>query len=219
MIRINLLRSRNLAGAPLVGRREAILGASLLALACIALFYLGTRPSGRGGSTPQQTPETKPAATQVSTLRPAHDPEAPPVPTPPRKPPKAQTEPAPVEKPTTPAAPAPAAGECTVSDITVEPQGEALLVVIRTGAEARYKSFELDKPDRLVVDLPGCRLAVPREQYSQRVSHPPVERVRVNLFQEAPPVVRLVLDLAQMPRHQINSTAAGVEVRVLGAAR
>lgn len=204
MIRINLLKSQKVSGLPpLVGRREAIFGAALLALACVGLFYLSQRPRGNS------TPPPKPAAARVE---PASLPASLPVSVPPPPEPPATAAATPAQP--APVAPVNQAAGCTITAVSFETQPDALVVKVQAAAAPTHKSFELDKPDRLVIDLPGCTLDVPRNQYSQRVDHPPVERVRVNLFQESPPVVRLVLDLARMPRYQIIPSTAGLDIRV-----
>jgi hypothetical protein len=203
MIRINLLKSQKVSGLPpLIGQREAVFGAALLALACVGLFYL----SQRSGS--NSKPPPKPA---VARVEPASLPASLPVsvPQPPESPATAAAAPAPP-----PPAPVNQATGCTITAVSFETQADALVVRVRASGAPKHKSFELDKPDRLVIDLPGCSLDVPRDQSSQRVDHPPVERVRVSLFQENPPVVRLVLDLARMPRYQITPSMAGLDIRV-----
>ena len=204
MIRINLLKSQKASGLPpLVGRREAIFGAALLALACVGLFYLSNRSSSnlklppKPASAPLE-PKSLPASLPV------------PVPQPTKQPATATATPAPPP----PVAPVNQAAGCTITAVSFETQPDALVVRAQTGSAPKHKSFELNKPDRLVIDLPGCSLDVPREQRSQQVDHPPVERVRINLFQKSPPVVRLVLDLARMPQYQINPSPAGLDIRV-----
>ena len=200
MIRINLLKSQKVSGLPpLIGRREAIFGAALLALACVGLFYLSQRSRG------SPKPPPKPAAARV-------EPASLPVSVPP--PPEPPVTAAPAPEPPPPVAPVNQAAGCTITAVTFETQPEALMVRVRASGAPKPKSFELDKPDRLVIDLPGCSLDVPRDQYSQRVDHPPVERVRVSLFQESPPVVRLVLDLARMTRYQITPSTTGLDIRL-----
>ena len=200
MIRINLLKSQNVSGQPpLVGGREAIFGAALLALACVGLFYLSQRPRGNLNPPPKPpTAQVKPTSLPVS------------VPEPPEPPATAAATTA----PPAPVTPVNQAAGCTITAVSFETQPGALVVKVQAAAAPKHKSFELDKPDRLVIDLPGCSLGVPRDQYSQRVDHPPVERVRVNLFKESPPVVRLVLDLARMPRYQISPSTAGLDIRI-----
>jgi hypothetical protein len=207
MIRINLLKSQKGSGLPpLVGRREAIFGATLLALACLGLFYLSQRSSRNATSPPKPAaarlePESPPASLPVSAPEPAEPPAARATPAPP-------PPPAPVKASVNPAA------GCRITAVSFETQPDGMLVRVQAAAAPQPKSFELDKPDRLVIDLPGCTLDLPREQYSQRVDHPPIARVRVNLFQESPPVVRLVLDLARKSRYQITPSPAGLDIRV-----
>jgi hypothetical protein len=100
--------------------------------------------------------------------------------------------------------------------VTVQTQAESLTVTLRTGAAPKYQSFELQDPDRLVIDLSNCGLTVPLEQQSQRVGLLQVERIRLSLYQTDPEVVRLVLDVDSVPRYQIRPLPQGLEIRVLG---
>src|SRR5262245_8667729 len=132
MIRINLLKSRGRPERlPLVGRREAILGAGLLAFACVALFYLATQ-SSETSKGPARAAAEKPVATPVSA----------PVSAIPLPEPAAATTPIP-EVPARKALPA--AG-CNVTDVSYEVQGEELTVRAKGGAGGTHQSFALENP-------------------------------------------------------------------------
>ena len=73
-----------------------------------------------------------------------------------------------------------------------------------------YKAFRLENPSRLVIDLDGVKNAVKKD--SVTVDDAVVRRVRVGQFKNAPPVARVVIDLAQKSEYTIDT--AGDELRV-----
>lgn len=73
-----------------------------------------------------------------------------------------------------------------------------------------YKAFRLESPSRLVIDLEGVKNAAKRD--SVTVDDGVVKRVRVGQFKTAPPVARVVIDLAQKAEYTIDSS--GDELRV-----
>jgi type IV pilus assembly protein PilQ len=73
-----------------------------------------------------------------------------------------------------------------------------------------YKAFRLESPSRLVIDLEGVKNAVKKD--SVTVDDGVVKRVRVGQFKTAPPVARVVIDLAKKAEYTIDN--AGDELRV-----
>lgn len=86
-----------------------------------------------------------------------------------------------------------------LQQLVVSSQGESLRIFALTGTLPEYATFQLDKPKRVVVDMPGVRLALPRDQTEQAPDHPPVSRIRVGQYQTNPPRVRIVLDVTSYP--------------------
>ncbi|MBI3665144.1 MAG: AMIN domain-containing protein [Acidobacteria bacterium] len=103
-----------------------------------------------------------------------------------------------------------------VSDISLLRQALGLTVLVRVGPGVRYREMKLQSPDRIVVDIPNSRLAVPPEQRQQKVNHSIVRTVRASQFQIDPAVSRIVLDVTSIPRYEIRSVPSGLEIRVLG---
>ena len=212
MIRINLLRSQRPGGkAPktMVSPREAVFAGVLLVAALGMLFYLAVRPK------PSPAPPTvaQPAAAPPPPEKKVEAVTAPPkveAPPPPAEPPvpAAKTEP-----PAPPPSPTPAAG-CQIAAIGVEkrPQGPAL--VLRASTAVKFKSFELSKPDRIVVDVLNCVGTGAQARVSQEVQDPAVQKVRAGQFQAD--VFRVVVEMTAMPRYQIVPAERGLEIRILG---
>jgi type IV pilus assembly protein PilQ len=87
--------------------------------------------------------------------------------------------------------------------------GQVQVRISGDGALA-YKAFRLEGPSRLVIDLEGVKNAVKKD--SVTVDDGVVKRVRVGQFKTAPPVARVVIDLAQKAEYTIDN--AGDELRV-----
>jgi len=96
-------------------------------------------------------------------------------------------------------------GIVNVTDVQVEGRGPDVisLVVTADGNLAKYESFALPNPPRLVIDLPRARHAIARP-----VSLPagsPVVKARTTQYRERPiPVVRLVFDLSQVLPYRLD---------------
>jgi hypothetical protein len=221
MIRINLLKSTpggvSRASQRVAGRKEAVLGAALLAAACLVLFFLARQSEKAGTSEPSQAAVA--LAEQPVRVPAPEAAEAPAEPAGAAVSTEAAGPPANAAFPPAAATETPEAPSCLVTGVAIDAQPEALTVSVRAGAELPYKSFELANPERLAIDMAGCGFAVPMEQFWQSVGQLQVERVRISLFQEQPPIVRLVLDFSQTPRYQIRPVSEGLEVRILGGQR
>ena len=73
---------------------------------------------------------------------------------------------------------------------------------------------KLENPPRLVVDLPNT--LVPADKRRVDFHNDQVKAVRINQFQTAPPVVRIVLDLAAMADYTWDATGDRFAVRLHG---
>jgi type IV pilus secretin PilQ/predicted competence protein len=95
-------------------------------------------------------------------------------------------------------------------------EGGALSVLLRTDGRTQHKSFVLDNPLRLVVDLDGVVNRVDRNTYT--LSDPFVKKIRVAQFQSNPsPVARVVLDLDELPGYELKRDADGLRIRFGGS--
>ncbi|HEY0141550.1 MAG TPA: type IV pilus secretin PilQ [Thermoanaerobaculia bacterium] len=98
----------------------------------------------------------------------------------------------------------------SVKRIDASSNGGNVEVRIAGDGALTYKAFRLESPSRLVIDLDGVKNAVKRD--SVTVDDAVVKRVRVGQFKNAPPVARVVIDLAQKSEYTIDT--AGDELRV-----
>ena len=92
----------------------------------------------------------------------------------------------------------------------------AVEVVITADGALKYKAFRLDNPARLVIDLDGVKNAVAKNNVA--VSDAIVKGVRVAQFQSAPPVARVVVDLAQKSEYDIVPDGARLRISFGGSA-
>ena len=91
----------------------------------------------------------------------------------------------------------------TLSQLVVSSEGGVLRIFAATGTQPEYSTFLLDKPKRVVVDLPGVRLTLPRGRLEQLPDHPQVSRIRAGQYQMNPPRARIVLDVSSFPDVEI----------------
>jgi type IV pilus secretin PilQ/predicted competence protein len=95
-------------------------------------------------------------------------------------------------------------------------EGGALSVLLRTDGRTQHKSFVLDNPLRLVVDLDGVVNRVDRNTHT--LSDPFVKKIRVAQFQSNPsPVARVVLDLADLPDYTLTRVPDGLRISFGGS--
>ncbi|HUG81557.1 MAG TPA: AMIN domain-containing protein [Bryobacterales bacterium] len=93
----------------------------------------------------------------------------------------------------------PPAAAPVLQQLVVSAEGETLRIFAATGTQPEYSTFRLDNPKRIVIDLPGVRLSLPREQHDQTLDHPQVSRIRAGQHQTNPPRARIVLDVNSYP--------------------
>ena len=116
----------------------------------------------------------------------------------------------------------PAAGDSSLpasrfhlSQVSVQPGSEGVTVALRVEPGVAYRTMTLDNPNRVVIDFPDCRLAA-SIPLSWPVTASPVRDVRISQFKVEPPVVRMVLDVASIPKYEIHPNSTGLEIRVAG---
>jgi hypothetical protein len=126
-------------------------------------------------------------------------------------PPAADPQPKPAQQP-----PAAAA---VLQQLVVSAEGETLRIFAATGMQPEYSTFRLDNPKRVVIDLPGVRLSLPRDQQEQTPDHPQVSRIRAGQHQTNPPRVRIVLDVNSYPEVEALPQFNGLYLIVTERAR
>lgn len=100
-----------------------------------------------------------------------------------------------------------------VQKVSVSSQGPIQLQV-QTSVPVSPQAQIISGPERLIIDVPG---AVPGAALrGHTVNRDNVKRIRVGLFSTAPPVTRIVLDLASPVAYHISSAASGFTV-ILGS--
>lgn len=91
-----------------------------------------------------------------------------------------------------------------------DPEGPAL-EIISSQTPAPAIEF-LDNPPRLVIDLPNTKMLLPRKRLE--VGSEQVSVVRLNQFQQAPPVARIVVDLVHPVGYSSDATGDRLLVRM-----
>lgn len=84
-------------------------------------------------------------------------------------------------------------------------------VAIEAEGQPEYKTFELDHPSRLVLDLPNAVVKVGRRFLPGEGR--PVTAVRIGQFSPNPPVARVVIDLKQREPYKVSAAANQLRVR------
>jgi hypothetical protein len=102
--------------------------------------------------------------------------------------------PAPTAAPTPAAAPTPG-GAVSVNTVSVETSPSQVTITIGTNGPPSYKTMTLSGPDRLVIDITGGTMSVPRAQQRIDVAALGVSRVRSAQFKNDPAVARIVVDM------------------------
>lgn len=104
------------------------------------------------------------------------------------------------------------AAAARLTDLTVEPLGSQLRIFLSVKGECDVKTFNLDNPGRVVVDVEPARLAMRTRTFE--VGHPLIQRIRVAQNQLDPPKVRLVMDAVDLPDMIIVDRSGGFEFMV-----
>ncbi|HEV3484448.1 MAG TPA: AMIN domain-containing protein, partial [Vicinamibacterales bacterium] len=115
-----------------------------------------------------------------------------------------------VEEPVVKAEAAPLPRARTVRQVGATTAGGAVEVRIAADGVLKYKAFRLENPSRLVIDLDGVKNAASKNAVT--VDDDVVKRVRVAQFQAAPPVARVVIDLARKAEYTIHEDGDALRV-------
>ncbi len=92
-------------------------------------------------------------------------------------------------------------------------EGPAVEILTNSSQTLNPTIETLESPPRLVIDLPNTRVASQRKPLA--VDNTQVTRVRINQFQQAPPVTRVVLDLLHPVGYSTDGTGQRLLVRLL----
>ena len=115
-------------------------------------------------------------------------------------------------------APAQAAEGAVVEEVSVHPGKGELSFSVKLSQPATPKMWSEREPDRIVMDLPGTLPGNTSRRIS--VGEGSVQTVRLSLFQENPPVTRIVFDVAagtRKPQLQANGNELTVKFQTNAA--
>ena len=93
-------------------------------------------------------------------------------------------------------------------------QGDIVQVVLLGNGRPTYTTFRIGNPNRVVIDIPAFRVAIPLGQRSQAISDPSIKRVRVGQHQVNPPLARVVFDVVSFPKVDISSQTGSLRIRL-----
>src|SRR6266576_2275945 len=99
----------------------------------------------------------------------------------------------------------PASSKRTIRNILLSRDNEGLTIEVTTDAPIVPETARLEHPDRLVFDFPGFGLVGANRRIP--VNNGPIVAVRASLFQSAPPMSRIVVDLTQPLQPELRSEA------------
>ena len=105
----------------------------------------------------------------------------------------------------------------TLTALQVSDDGTSLRILFPSLHPKRYKTFHIENPARIVLDISNAIVAVPKDQRTLSVSHPEVNRIRIEQSQSHPPVARLVLEVSSIPDVEISMGAEGLELLIPGS--
>ena len=108
------------------------------------------------------------------------------------------------------------AGAVTLSAVNVLDVAGGLQIFVATNGRPEYKLFRVENPNRVVIDMPGTWMEIPREGREQQVSHSIIKQLRVAQNQLDPPMVRLVLEVSSFPELQVVPREDGLTISVPG---
>jgi hypothetical protein len=91
-----------------------------------------------------------------------------------------------------------------------------LQIFAATNRRPEYKLFRVENPNRIVIDMPGTWMEIPRDGREQQVSHSIIKQLRVAQNQLDPPMVRLVLEVSSFPELQVVPRDDGLTISVPG---
>ncbi len=101
-------------------------------------------------------------------------------------------------------------GELKVTSINVMGDGDSVLIT--TNRPAKYTSFELTSPPRLVIDLPEANLYDVLE--TKKVNNKFLKTINVVTYGGKEKIGRIILELQEGVDHEVKSTEDGVLIKL-----
>ena len=103
-------------------------------------------------------------------------------------------------------------GLASVRAVRVVPQKDGPTIEIYSTQSLTPTITQIEGPSRLVIDLPGANMAFPKRRIDFRSEE--VSGVRINQFQDNPPIARVVVDLAQPITYSWDASGNRLTVRL-----
>jgi type IV pilus assembly protein PilQ len=109
-----------------------------------------------------------------------------------------------------------AQGELTqVEAVTVKTESDAVQVHIQTSSPPVYQAFDFENgsaPLKLALDLKNALMVTNTEHVA--VNTDPVKQVRISQWYQAPPIVRVIIDLTKKTEYNVTAVADGIRVTI-----
>ncbi|MGC2321924.1 MAG: AMIN domain-containing protein, partial [Terriglobales bacterium] len=99
-----------------------------------------------------------------------------------------------------------------ISTIAVRSTPDAVIVEITSSKLVSPEIQTLSNPERLVFDFPGCQLLHPSEYIA--VNRGPVLAVRASVFRLDPPAARVVVDLKQPRKYDLQYSGNTLRIKI-----
>lgn len=106
----------------------------------------------------------------------------------------------------------------TVTGLRLVEWGDAIEVFVDVAGTPEYRSFWVNNPDRLVIDLEDAELRVPNAELNRSDVHPLISQLRAAQNSFDPPLVRIVVQTAREEGPvEITPSADGISVKLAPA--
>lgn len=106
----------------------------------------------------------------------------------------------------------------TVTGLRLVEWGDAIEVVVDIAGNPEYRSFWVNNPDRLVIDLEDAELRVTNAELNRSDVHPLISQLRAAQNSFDPPLVRIVVQTARDEGPvEITPSADGISVKLAPA--
>ena len=100
------------------------------------------------------------------------------------------------------------------SDLNISKRSGDLKMTLAMSGRPSYTKFQLNGPNRIVIDIANTRVGLRRSNLVQDLDHPLVRRIRVGQFKQDPWVARLVLDVTSFPNLLLFPHSGGLDIQV-----
>jgi hypothetical protein len=102
----------------------------------------------------------------------------------------------------------------TVAALKLIPWGSAIEILAQVQGRPPYRTFWLNNPDRLVIDVEDSELRVSAAELSRTNPHPLIRQLRAAQNSFEPPVVRIVVETDRDGPVEITDNNAGISVKL-----